>query len=306
MNIQFKRFVGYLLLLILSPAICANQDTQHLTPQSQKLLQSLQDDVRKTLSLIAREQLKQGQTIEQFQYTLDLPASYKIDLGLILEMNDKQSALLVVSVTPGSLASSQGLAIADEIVSVDGVRVSARSEADILERLQRLNTGEDLSLMVSRQSVTQGVLIPVTGRFIPRIKLEIGNHLKNQEPLTPVEKSDARACGRITVLMDSSESNDLHSVSIYRVDENHAMEAQSNLKLAVGNHTVYVHERISDDHFSNLIERERKPRAIQIDVKADTNYHLGSKLIAEGDVELVNGEYWQAVIWKATKQGCQL
>ena len=191
MNIKPKIFIGLFLFLIAIKSMYANEPPEGWSPQSQELLKSLISDVKETMSLITIADSKQGNTLEQYQYHWDLASSYKINLGLILEMNDRQSAFEVLSVTSGSLASSYGISVIDEIVLVDDIPVSAETEAGILERIQRLKVDENLVLTVSREGANQEIVIPVSGKYVPQIRLEIGNEFaiqtgytgKNQELL---------------------------------------------------------------------------------------------------------------------------
>ncbi|MDX2464655.1 MAG: PDZ domain-containing protein [Porticoccus sp.] len=237
MNIKHKILIGLCLLLIATKSVYADIPPEQWSPQSQELLKSLISDVRETLTLIATAEGKQGHTLEQFQYKLDLDRSYKFDLGLVLEMNDEQSAFEVLSVTPGSLASSHGISANDEIVRVDGIPVTAETESSILKRIQRLKVGESLTLTLSREGANQEILVPVTGRIVPRIRLEIGTGPTNETDYTRETRELLENLAlRIQVTAAAINENEVHAekgeVLIYSI---HMHKADFGLDLDVAN-----------------------------------------------------------------------
>ena len=303
MKSKLINFIAFFALLISSASMYANEKTMQWTPQSKELLQSLKNDVRETLSLIAETQ---GHTSDQFQYSLDLSEAHKVNLGLILELNDSQSAFVVISVTPGGLASAYGLGVDDEIESVDGIDVSATTENEILRRLQHLRMGHKLFLSVSHQGDHREIVIPLSATFVPRVRLEIGYGLAKQHSPTPAAELDSTACGEVAILLSPSENGELHPASFNKNDDNPGTGNQVSYKLSVGQHIVYVYEHIDDDSLVQSRGKEQKAKAIQINVRANTSYHLGAKPITGQYTETPNGEYWEAVIWKTSQRECQL
>ena len=237
MNIKHKILISLCLLLIATKSVYADIPPEQWSPQSQELLKSLISDVRETLTLIVAAEGKQGHALEQFQYKLDLDRSYKFDLGLVLEMNDEQSAFEVLSVTPGSLASSHGISANDEIARVDGIPVTAETESGILKRIQRLKVGDSLALTLSREGANQEILVPVTGQVVPRIRLEIGAGPTNETDYTrETQELLENLALRIQVTAAAINENEVNAekgeVLIYSI---HMHKADFGLELDVAN-----------------------------------------------------------------------
>jgi hypothetical protein len=303
MNFKFIFLLLCLPFLINAQTICANEQW---TPHSQELLHSLTNDIKETLSLLARQESKQGRSIENFQYRLELAEVNKVDLGLVVELNKRQSALTVISVTPSGLAAAHGLTVDDEIVSVGTLQVSTGSENVILQRLQQLELGEDLKFRVNRSGVRQEIVIPVTARFMPGINLEIGPGFANQATTTADEKIAATACGEVSVLEPLPINGELFPATFNLIDADSDSKKQTNIQLPVGRHSINVYEQIDGDGLKLRVDRGQTAKVIEINVRADTHYHLGAKLVDKNSQETASGAYWEAVIWKTSRQQCQL
>jgi hypothetical protein len=302
MKFKFIFLLLCLPFLINAQTICANEQW---APHSQELLHSITNDIKETLSLIARQESKQGRSIENFQYRLELTEVNKVDLGLVVELNKRQSALTVISVNPNGLATAHGLTVDDEIVSVGTLQVSTGSENVILQRLQQLKVGEELKLRVNRSGVRQEIVIPVTARFMPGINLQIGHDMGTKTP-NAFEMTVASGCGEISVLESPPLNGELFPATFSLIDADSNSTNQTNIKLPVGRYMVNVNEQIDAEGLKLQVERDQTAKVIEINIRADTHYHLGAKLVDKNSQATASGAYWEAVIWKTSRQQCQL
>lgn len=305
MNIKLKKLISLLLLMLVTGPAPASEIDENWSPQSQELLKSLISDVKETMSLIAIAEAQQGHTLEKFKYSLDLAGAYKINLGLILQLNSTQTAFDILSVTPGSLASSHGLRVGDEIVMLNGIAVSASTEAGILKKMRELQVDEEISLTLNRDGRNQEIVIPVSGKYVPRIKLEIGNEYAKTS-LAGTATPDLIACGEVTVSLTPPVTGQLYPVSFYLDDEKDNKEQLVVIKLPVGKHTVNVYAQIDNGHEDGSHTDKSQAKAIQINVRKNTSYHLGARVFSENNSESQNNKDWDAVIWNTNQRECRL
>ena len=175
----------------------------------------------------------------------------------------------------------------------------------ILQRLQQLVVGEDLKLRVNRSGVRPEIVIPVTARFIPGINLQIGRNFGNQTP-GAFEMTDVPGCGEISVLEAPPINAELFPATFSLIDADSDSKNQTNIKLPVGRYTVNVNEQIDVEGIKAQLDRDQTAKVIEINVRADTHYHLGAKLVDKNGPAKASGAYWEAVIWKTSRQQCQL
>lgn len=284
--------------------VSAGDIDENWSPQSQELLKSLISDVKETISLIAIAEAKQGRNLEKFKYSLDLAGAYKINLGLILQLNGSETAFDILSVTPGSLASSHGLRVGDEIVMLNDIAVSAGTEAGILKKIQDLQVDEEISLTFNRDGKNQEIIIPVSGKYVPRIKLEIGNEYAKSS-LKGTATPDLTACGEVAVSLSPPATGQLNPVSFFLDDERDNKEQLAVIKLPVGKHTVHVYAQ-ADNGYEDGSHDQGPAKAIEINVRANTSYHLGARVFSENNSESQSNKDWDAVIWKTSQRECRL
>lgn len=305
MNTKLKKLIGLFLLVLAAGPVSANDIDKNWSPQSQELLKSLINDMRETMSLIAIAEAKQGRTLEQFKYNLDLAGAYQINLGLILQLNSTESAFDILSVTPGSLASSHGLRVGDEIAMLNGIAVSAGTEAGILKKIQQLQVDEEVSLTFNRNGKKQEIVIPVSGKYVPRIKLEIGNEYAKTS-LASTATPDLTACGEVTVSLTPPVTGQLYPVSFYLDDERDNKEQLAVIKLPIGKHTVNVYAQAGNGHEDGSYNDKSPAKVIEINVRANTSYHLAARVFSENNAGSQSNKDWDAVIWKTSQRECRL
>jgi hypothetical protein len=305
LNTKLKKLIGPFLLVLAAGPVSASEIGKNWSPQSQELLKSLISDMRETMSLIEIAEAKQGRTLEKFKYSLDLAGAYQINLGLILQLNSTESAFDILSVTPGSLASSHGLRVGDKIVMLNGIAVSAGTEAGMLKKIQQLQVDEEIILTLDHDGRNQEVVIPVSGKYVPRIKLEIGKEYAKASQTGPVAP-DLTACGEVTVSLTPPVTGQLYPVSFYLDDERDNKQQLAVIKLPVGKHTVTVYAQADNGHVDGSHTDKSQAKAIEINVRANTSYHLGARFFSENKPESQNNAYWDAVIWKTSQRQCRL
>lgn len=220
-------------------------------------------------------------------------------LGAVVDVRTPHpGGLPVLAVTPGGPADRMGLQVGDRIVSMNDHPLAGAAEpAAAFSRALHAGAG--------------------------RLRLQA---LRNGQELTLSGKAETRifptgeGCGYVTTLGTTPHvSQNIFSGDITMIDGSSTPLFPVNRhQLDAGRHVLIVAERIPDYRLSGPQNRQRSLmkrresirgfyKAIVIDIKPDTSYSIGARLIRDKlDADGIRANaYWEPVVWQERAEACR-
>lgn len=300
----YKTLIG-ILGLFLSSSLYAN-DHQYTT-ESEQLLEQLQGNIKGTLLAVAENEKKAGYDMANFRFSVEFPPQQMTNLGLILDVDRSAEGYKVLSVTPGSTADKLAIKSGDKILAINDVKINKANNEKTISQLNQLVAGEQIKLALNTNGNYKELSTKIAGQYIPGVKLEIGSQaLAKMDTKTAKISSAVKGCGQVTVFFDPPQAREIYPAVFNKIGKNHGIRNWHSFRLPVGKHTIYLHEHIYDTKY--LLRRigRQKAKPIEIDVKANTSYHLGAKFIRANRFKTAKGRHWEPVVWKTSESNCKL
>ncbi len=300
----YKMIIGMWALFLCGSPYAENQQ---FTPESEQLLNQLRGNIKGTLLAVAENEKRAGHNMVDFHFSMELPPQQMTNLGLILDVDSSANGYKVLSVTPGSTAEKLAIKSGDRILAINDVKINEVNSGDAIHQLNQLVAGQQIKLALQTNGNYKELSTKIAGQYIPGIRLEIGSQsLAGIETETAEPGSSAEACGEVTVFFKPPQAREIYPAVFNKIDDKHAVRNWHNYRLPVGKHIIYLHEHINDT--KNLLRRigRQKAKPIEIEIKANTRYHLGAKFIRANRFKTLKGRHWEPVIWKTSKAACSL
>lgn len=292
-----KLIMAFTGLALISSSVLAATDNDSYTPESQKLLNSLQDEIRSTLIAVSKYETQAGKDMRNFHYTLALPAHEITYLGMVLNLDNEENGFEVLSVTPGGSADKLAIKSQDRVLEINNIKVNSSNKDATIAALRNLRRGDSLDLVVSSANETRELTTKLEGQYVPPINIEFGLN-ENSASMS----GSQGGCGIVSISTRPPESRDIYPATFHKINKDHLKRNRNNFILPVGKHTIYLHDGIDDQQ---MRKRNIKAKPIEIVVKANTVYHLGAKFNRSKKYKTVNGDYWTPVIWKTATRECK-
>ena len=127
----------------------------------------------------------------------------------------------------------------------------------------------------------------------------------------PPSSSKAAGCGRISIFDVAPRSQDIYRARVMNIDGRLAgPSGTKSFKLPAGHHVLEVAELIDPEQFNDVQRRQRDMRAnpykeLAVDVQPNTTYLLGARLITARRNEIIDGSYWEPVLYHQNSESCQ-
>ena len=302
---KLVKFIVAILSFTSSISVLAYSESQQYTPESIKLLNQLQGQIKATLLAVSDNERKAGNNMNNFHYSLSVPAEEQSYLGLVLDLNNVDNSYEVLSITPGSIADKLGIKSKDRILKINDIQINDSTRAATVRLLNNLKPNDILNLTVNSNNVERELSTKLVGHFIPEIWLELGanNDLKLMESMRASNIQNA-SCGTVSVYIDPPKAKDIYPATRQKVDDDHLKRNRSTYRLPVGKHTILLHEYIDIKNLTIRVRSRAKP--IEIDVKENTTYHIGAKYNRDKGLKIHKGGYWTPVVWKISEKECSL
>lgn len=283
----------------------------------------LRAELRETVARVLASEAFAGRDAGALGLTLSVPAERYLDLGLLLDPRDPASqGLQVLGTTPGGTAQDLGLRAGDRIVAVDeqplvglGLDDDGRSQAVARLRavLDGLPDGGRLALAVEREGRRVAIDGAVTVRYLPPLRLELGEGnlvtstgaaAATSVPAAAMAQADA-GCGRISTFHVAPRSERLYPARVLSIDGRIPGPAdQDTWRLAPGTHTVEVAESIDAQDLPASFSRRRATlgrKTFEVVVEPGTTHLVAARL-----VDTLGGrDYWEPVVWKTLSEPCR-
>jgi len=301
-----KRLIIISLLLSFS---CFAENKTELMPESKQLLQQLEQEIDNTLLTISKIEAN-GENAKNIYLTLNKPMKKIFDLGIVIDTDEPNKGLKVISISPNSIASEQGIDVNSYIVKVNEITISSETMSQALSQLTNVKDSEELILSLSYENKLRDISIIVKGNYVPPYSLVIGSELSEVSLIEPesslIEGNTKPACGRVSLFSNPPETRYLFPVSIHSIDSEAKIIGNEYFALPVGKHIIYLNDRIDSRYRSTRGRSMSKAKGIEIDIKANITYHLAAKFNPRKKFKTSSGEYWEPVIWKTSERDCEL
>jgi hypothetical protein len=288
------------------------QSTQ-TSPESEMLIDGLVKQITSTMLAVAEAEKKAGNDIRNLYVEIDIPGTQSSNLGLVLDTDDKQG-FRILSVTPGSLADSLNFKQGDLVTSINGVDTTFKAEPTAFAELENTLPGDTLRIGLNRQGALSVIEAIVTGQYTPPIKIELGSQSLNNASQNSTMTGraltggladageqgniDKLACGSVSVFFRPPITQRLYNAYIIKIGERSVLRNRSSFRLPPGKHTFYVHELIDDPLLTRRSRAPQRPKAIEIDIAANTTYYLAAKFNIDKRTQEKGGDYWDPIVWK--------
>jgi hypothetical protein len=268
---------------------------------SKILIDDLVANIQQTLLAVAKAEQKAGNSIEDMRFELAVPARLSSNFGLVLEPNESKG-LQVLSISPGSLAEDLKIEQGDHIVSINAVSLEAGGTSAVLNELQDLTPGENITIGLDRGGKRSALTTVVNGEYLPAFRLEIG-----QADLSNELAEGENICGTVSVFFSPPETKRFYDLVITHIDDRKVLSSKARYRLAPGKYTLRVQEQISDPLLKRSRTTIQRPKLLEVEVKANHRYDLAAKFITEKRLRPQTNEFWEPVIWKVDENSpCEL
>ncbi len=317
--------------LVMAGAVCADvaETPPALAPVTASAASPelvLQREVRDAVARLIEAGAFGETAPEAIALTVAVPSERVVNVGLLVDSRtDGARGVPLLGTVAGGEAQALGLRAGDVLTSINGEALAGLGRggdgrARGIERLRgaidALSDGGTLAVTIERDGRTLELSRTVTPRFMPALRLELGEGelVASNAPAAIARTVGAAAtaasdggCGRISVFHVAPRSQRLYAAKILEIDgEIPGPAGQETYRVAPGPHEVVVAEQISATDLPSTYSRARrhKTKTFTIDVRSDTTYLVASQLNADRQREVMSGAYWDPTVWKEVAEPC--
>jgi hypothetical protein len=273
-------------------------------------MQQLEKKIIGTLLTIAENEKKVGNDMQNFNYSLVIPAKKHVEIGLVVDTRELDKGINVVSVTPGSLADEAGIAIGDTIIEINEINVADAHKLNVIKYLWNFNSGQEMTLGVMSGSKYKRVTLVTSGIYLPQVNLKVG-----LPELLGEEDNNSQQCGFIYLGGKAPRYEGLVGLRFKKINGtnkkiNGPLEGVRNLytRLPVGNNKLefslgtsskFVKEMdiVIEANTQYYIAGMRFPKSVN-DKSLKSIARIGTRIERNMDFE------WRPVIWKTEQKYC--
>ncbi len=242
--------------------------------------------------------------------TIARPAQTRHELGAVVDVRaGGADGLPVLAVSPGGAAERIGLKAGDRLLALNARRFDGSAPAaDALQAALRDGDGT-LRLEVAREGRTLALSGRADTVTLPAYRLSLGDAGGGGGGNAAAAGG---GCGRISTFDVAPRSRQLYAAVLIAIDgETPGPSTSEVFRVSAGRHTLTVAEKIDWRQFSDLqrFQRDRGGRdrykQIELDVRADTTYLLGARLVLDERHSIRDGAYWEPTLWKESAERCR-
>lgn len=251
---------------------------------------------------------------DQAAVIIERPAAKVADFGLLVD-RDHADGLLVLGVLPGASAERIGFRAGDRLIGVDDIDLTgAGGGARMRDLLAELKQSRDMRFRVLRDRRELQLAGIVDAVSLPAMRIELLSPDAAAAPLSSAHAfgDSGAGCGRITTFPASPRTRDLFAARLIAIDgEIPGPSSQDTYRLAPGRHVLTVAELIDERYFSAVANQQRSRRGrdayqtLDIDVQPGVTYLLAAHFFRDQASRVLDGGYWQPVIWKERAEPCR-
>lgn len=237
-------------------------------------------------------------------FVLDRPERTRHELGAVVDVRgDGAPGLPVLAVTPGSAAERVGLRVGDRLLAINGHRFAAGQAAGEAFRTALGARDGAIELRVGRGGRELSLSGAADTVVIPAYTLTLH---------APAMAAASDGCGRISTFDAAPRAQQIHPAVLIAIDGRlPGPTGSDSFRLTAGRHVLTVAEAIDARQFTAVQQYQRdrgardRYKTFEIDVKPDTTYRLGARLITERRGDIADNAYWEPVLYGQFQERCR-
>lgn len=191
-----------LVLMIFMSLSAISAQAKNYSLNSMSLLDRQTGDINKTIEAIAQHEATIGNKVTELSYTISLPSQSITELGLVLDFDNSEKGLKVLSVTPSSYADKLLIKSNDYIVKVNGEIINSSSSKLALKKL--FNRPEKITEIAFKSAgIYQEVVIKLEALYLPEANLTLDQNNLSQQSLVQLEQLKQRIQGTLWTIAEN-------------------------------------------------------------------------------------------------------
>lgn len=235
---------------------------------------------------------------------IERPAEQVANFGALVDGEDADG-LRVLGTLPGGSAERIGLRSGDVLLAANGTDLRGAGAGERMRRLlASLDDGDPVRFDLLREGRRQQLAGPVQVLALPALRIELlGAAAGAGDPDS--------ACARLSTFPAPPRTDLLHPARLLAVDGRlPGTAAQDTFRLPPGRYRLTLAETIDGREFSAIGNRQRSRPGIreadlELDVRAGVTYLLAARLLPERRDRILEGGYWQPVVWRQRAEPCR-
>lgn len=241
---------------------------------------------------------------------IERPAERVANFGLLID-SDSRDGLRVLGTLPGGSAERIGLRAGDRLLAANDVDLRGDGgSARMRSLLDALDDGDTLTVRLQRGGRELELAGTVDAIQLPAMRVELQTGGAGGDGHVPGDPEST--CARITTFPAAPRTRDLFPANLVAVDgRSPGTVRQDSFRVSPGRRVLTVAESIDPSYFSGVANSQRSRRAgqlhktIEVDIQPGVTYLLAARFIRDRSSEILDGSYWQPVIWKERAEPCR-
>lgn len=243
---------------------------------------------------------------------VERPAERVANFGLLIDSDDRDG-LRVLGTLPGGSAERIGLRTGDRLLAANDVDLRGDGgSARMRSLLDGLDDGDTLTIKLQRGERELELAGTVDAIQLPAMRVELQTGSAPGGDAGHVSGDPDSTCARVTTFPAAPRTRDLFPANLIAVDgRSPGTVRQDSFRVSPGRHVLTVAENIDPRFFSGVANSQRSRRAsqlhktIEVDIRPGVTYLLAARFIRDRSGEILDGSYWQPVIWKERAESCR-
>lgn len=276
------------------------------------------EEFRQTLLRLAQAgELPAGDT----PVFIERPAERVPNFGLLID-RDNDAGLLVLGTLPGGSAEQIGLQAGDRLLAANNVDLTGPGGSVRMRGLlDEIDDEAPMAFRVLRDGREERLAGTVEAVALPAMRVELipandtaGGAGSDTDAIAMdhVAGDPDSSCGRISTFPVAPRTRQLFSARLIAVDgELPGPSSQDTFRIAPGRHVLTVAEAIDPRYFQSIANQQRSRQGrrgykdIEIDVRPGVTYLLAARFHLDRSSQILDGGYWEPVIWKERAEACR-
>ncbi|MBX3727502.1 MAG: PDZ domain-containing protein [Xanthomonadales bacterium] len=235
---------------------------------------------------------------------IERPAEKVANFGALVD-REEADGLRVLGTLPGGSAERIGLRSGDVLLAANGTELRGAGAG---ERMRDLLAGMDDGAPVRFDLLRDGRRQQLAGTMqvleLPAVRVELMGE-------TTAAGDPDSVCARLSTFPVPSRSRQLHPARLLAVEGGlPGPSSQDTFRVAPGRYRLTLAEDIDSREFSAIANRQRsrggqRQAVLELEVQAGITYLLAARLLPERRERILEGGYWQPVVWRQRNEPCR-
>lgn len=235
---------------------------------------------------------------------IDRPAEKVANFGALVD-RDEADGLRVLGTLPGGSAERIGLRTGDLLLAANGTALRGAGASERMrELLAGLDDGDPVRFELLRDGRSQQLAGTMQVLELPAVRVELLDS-------AAIAGDPASSCGRLSTFPVPPRSRQLHPARLLAVDGRlPGPSSQDSFRLPPGRYRLTLAEIIDNREFSAVANRQRarsdaREATLELEVRPGVTYLLAARLEPSRRERILDGSYWQPVVWRERSESCR-